>query len=332
MSVTIPQYTIENGVILYQINTRLPLRSINTSKRYSDFLALRDALCAESGISRGDFPYPLPPKSGVFSSKEKVAFERKLKLAEFLQHLIRDREFQNSPLVHRFLNVPSNFQFTLDLFDSTTEQSRDEKFTISESALSIDKAQWLIYCRHLRSTVNALSASNKIADRVANRDKCTKYIQPNLEKLAAALANLLDRNELTPDEIRSRKTRLIGIQEKLDSIMGETTVPVSEAENSIGEKLSLSSRNLAQPNTCKETDETMGVSNNELLLKQQQIHQDQDKEIEALRKVIARQRQMGEAINAEVEEQNEMLSTFSDEIERSATKVSQARGRTRKIG
>ena len=51
----------------------------------------------------------------------------------------------------------------------------------------------------------------------------------------------------------------------------------------------------------KETPETLPLNNKELLQHQVQIHQNQDKELDQLRVLIARQKQIGELINAEVE-------------------------------
>ena len=81
----------------------------------------------------------------------------------------------------------------------------------------------------------------------------------------------------------------------------------------------------------KETPETLPLNNKELLQHQVQIHQNQDKELDQLRVLIARQKQIGELINAEVEEQNEMLDRFNEEVDYTSSKIKQARRRAKKI-
>ncbi|KAI5956746.1 hypothetical protein KGF54_000363 [Candida jiufengensis] len=81
----------------------------------------------------------------------------------------------------------------------------------------------------------------------------------------------------------------------------------------------------------KETEETLPLNNQELLQHQIQTHQTQDKELEQLRIMIARQKQIGESINQEVEEQNYLLDKFNGEVEEATDKIKQARRRARKI-
>ena len=79
----------------------------------------------------------------------------------------------------------------------------------------------------------------------------------------------------------------------------------------------------------KETPETLPLNNKELQ-HQVQIHQNQDKELDQLRVLIARQKQIGELINAEVEEQNEMLDRFNEEVDYTSSKIKQARRRAKR--
>ena len=82
---------------------------------------------------------------------------------------------------------------------------------------------------------------------------------------------------------------------------------------------------------ASETNDTLPLNNQELLQQQIQIHKNQDQELYELRKLIQRQRELGELINTEVEEHNELLDGFEHEVENAAAKVKSARLRARKI-
>lgn len=324
--ITITGFTEENGVPFYDINVRLPLRSIQCSKRYSDFVTLLNALSAELGISNSDFPYLLPQKSGVFANKRKVATGRQPKLAHFLNQLVKDRDIQNSILVHEFLLLPPKFKFTPELFKDDIAKS-DDKFLIPEALEKINRMQWLSYLRNVRTVVESLNKSNILAAKLANREKASKFIRPNIEKLTEALQHLSQTGEISSQEFKQRTSMLSSLQSDMENIITETPLHSSPDKN-----VKISKRVFYQTsNTPVETSETVNLSNKGLLQRQQQIHNEQDKELEALRKIIARQRQIGETINKEVEEQLEILDSFSNEVDVSGAKLSSARQRVKKI-
>ncbi|KAM9902999.1 hypothetical protein OXX79_003631 [Metschnikowia pulcherrima] len=326
--ITIPDFTEKNGVIYYNLCVRLPLRSIQTSRRYSDFVALVDALCVELGISKPEFPYELPPKGGIFASKQKIASERQTKLARFLSLVIRDRDLQNSTLVHEFLRLPSNFKFTPDFFkDEGGAANPDDKFLITEDAASISRMQWLTYLKNVKVVAESLDGKGDLAAKLANREKAAKYIRPNIEKLAEALQHLSQTGEISSQELKQRTSMISSLQSKIESVVTEKPSRASPEKN-----VRLSKRVFYQAsNAPVETTETIDLSNKELLKHQQQIHTEQDQELEALRRIIARQRQIGETINREVEEQSELLDSFSNEVDVSGEKLKNARGRVKKI-
>lgn len=81
----------------------------------------------------------------------------------------------------------------------------------------------------------------------------------------------------------------------------------------------------------QETADTVNLTTAELLQQQKQIHKDQDHEVEQLRQIVARQRQLGQAIGDEVDLQNEMMDQFSEEIDRTKDKLAGARERAKKF-
>lgn len=327
--VSIPEFLDISGTIYYRVKISLPLRSISVEKRYSDFVELVKSLSGELGLSTSDFPYKLPPKSGPFGNKRKIAEQRQLRLTEFLLDIVKDRDLQNRVTVHRFLQLPKNFRFSRDLFESEDVKYNDEKFLIDDSDAAIEKDQWLTYFRVVRSSVSKLSQDKNLAAQVETREKIKKYIQPNVEKLTRSLSHLSNTGVIDKSEVTSRTTKLSQLQNDIE----QTLSIHSRMEREPATNISLMGRVFGKPGAgvVREQESTAGLNNQQLFQQQQQIHQQQDQEIEQLRKIIARQRLMGQAINQEVEEQNEMLDRFSEEVDSSSDKLRNARTRAKKI-
>lgn len=322
MSISITDTHFENKVVYYLVEVVLPLRRITVNKRYSDFVLLVAALTKELGISTSDFPYELPPKKRLFSNLDQIVAERKFRLSEFLNAVVRDLDLCNRRPVHRFLNLPQNFKFTRDLFGSDKEPVSDDKFLIDEDAGAITKNQWLTYLRVVKSSVQSLSTDQSMASRTEARARINKYVLPNVEKLGVSLAQLSQKGAISGAELKERTQALAAVQARVESVLApekkeETTGFLRPFERTRYEAV--------------DTKDTIALSNTELLQRQQQIHKDQDSEVEALRKIIGRQKQIAQMINLEVEEQNEMLNQFNDEVEASTEKMNGARGRAKKI-
>ncbi|KAI9816479.1 MAG: hypothetical protein M1827_001611 [Pycnora praestabilis] len=80
-----------------------------------------------------------------------------------------------------------------------------------------------------------------------------------------------------------------------------------------------------------ETSRTRELDNEGVLQLQKQMMQEQDLDVEALAKVVARQREIGFAINGELEEQNALLRLMDEDVERVQGKVGVAKKRIGKI-
>jgi hypothetical protein len=66
----------------------------------------------------------------------------------------------------------------------------------------------------------------------------------------------------------------------------------------------------------KETERTRELDNQGVLQLQKQTMEDQDMSIEELRKIVQRQKELGIAINAELEIQNELLKLTDEDTDR----------------
>lgn len=81
----------------------------------------------------------------------------------------------------------------------------------------------------------------------------------------------------------------------------------------------------------KETKETRELDNSGLLQLQQQKMKEQDLDVDEIRKIVQRQRELGVAINQELEVQNEMLKMVDADVERVGDKINIAKKRIGKI-
>jgi regulator of vacuolar morphogenesis len=81
----------------------------------------------------------------------------------------------------------------------------------------------------------------------------------------------------------------------------------------------------------KETAETRELDNTGVLQLQKQKMADQDLNVEELRKIVQRQRELGVAINNELEVQNDMLRMVDEDTDRVQAKMEVAKKRIGKI-
>lgn len=324
--ISVPSFEEENGAIVYQIHTQLPLRLIRASRRYSEFDNLVSSLSKELGILKSDFPYELPPKGGLLANKLSVATMRKELLAKFLNALVRDRDLQNRSLVRDFLSLPPNAKLTADLFRSgDSNVGAGEKFSIHDKVAEIRPEAWLDYMRKVRASVEGLVDSLDPKVKQANRKKISTYIRPNIEKLAQSLKMLVASGALSPQEVTRRKNDIATLQSKINAVYSDNL--------STNPKDIVNSRRqfFSGPANAEETTETVGFTNEDLLQHQKQIHKDQDAEVDEILKIVIRQRQLAEAIDKEVEEQSEILDDLDSGIDNSNAKIQKGRERAKQF-
>ncbi|KAF7122556.1 hypothetical protein CNMCM5793_000581 [Aspergillus hiratsukae] len=81
----------------------------------------------------------------------------------------------------------------------------------------------------------------------------------------------------------------------------------------------------------KETERTRELDNQGVLQLQKTTMEDQDMSIEELRKIVHRQKELGIAINAELEIQNELLKLTDEDTDRLQKKIEIGKKRVGKI-
>ncbi|KAI3407075.2 hypothetical protein KGF56_000062 [Candida oxycetoniae] len=305
MSITIPSEIDIDGSTYYQIDIKLPLRSYSIKRRYSDFNHLVSSLCHHLGINQKDFPHLLPGKRINWLNKGHVVEERKRELAQFLNNMICDKSLHNEPEFLCFLQLPKNFRF----------QDKPE----------ITNDNWYEIYRKLKNDlINESAGDEKNVNLVRLKERMRNSYQPTIDNLSKAVRG--DNKE----ETSKKKALVTQLQNILDQLqIYEHSKP--RDNNTERRVLGGGGGGGSKKNSATETEETISLNNRELLQHQVQIQKDQDKELEHLRMMISRQRQIGETINTEVEEQNYILDKFNEEVENTTNKVQQARRRARKI-
>ena len=110
LKVSEPQVTgggvFSKKYVVYTV-TCLPL-GWSVKRRYSDFLWLREALCA---CYLSSYLPPIPPKKTTGSLEEKTIFKRQLALNQFMVVLSMDKLILGSPLVLGFLQETDDSKF-----------------------------------------------------------------------------------------------------------------------------------------------------------------------------------------------------------------------------
>ena len=328
--ISIPNDIEIGGATYYQIHIKLPLRSFIVKKRYSDFEQFISNLCDNLGINVKDFPYSLPAKRiNWLNNKNSIIEERKVELTKLLNNIIKDRSLQNEKIVLEFLQLPINFKFNNDIFKNDDNDG--------PSFLNMDVStsdSWLQVYRSLKQDIQDCQYPLSIQEKIRIKQKINTTYQPILQNLLKSRSQL----SLSNDEKQKRTSLINQLQTTLETILNSQLYQQSHASDNMPGGFRQAKRVLGAtppppdlPKETKETKETLPLSNQELLQQQIQIHKQQDQEVEQLRHLIARQRNMGELIHNEVEEQNLMLDRFNEEVDSAGDKIKNARHRARKI-
>ncbi|KAG7194553.1 uncharacterized protein KQ657_004768 [Scheffersomyces spartinae] len=336
---SIPSVETEDGVVQYLIQLKVPLRQINVNRRYSEFQQLLEQLSSEAGIKSSDFPYKLPPKRWIKLNTELLIEERRRELAQFLNLLIRDPEFQNNDHVRSFLRLPQSFRFTAAVFKQQNREGNNNDI-VDLNSINIDSSVWLEVVRltdsRIRTIGNELKTSTDTLYTISIRQEMMRLIRPTIEKLQKTLVE----KELSSNEYRRRKALLTRLQESVQLLsedLNKSFQPQQPLQKDLNDRHTLllsgsrpgGRRVLGGP--IEETKQTMALNSQELLQLQKQIQNNQDQEVLQLRGAIARQKQISTAIYNEVEEQNQLLDMLHSDLDVSSDKLAKARAKARNI-
>lgn len=361
--VSIPSATVSNApkpYTVYNISIRLPLRSYTIQKRYSDFVTFHQSLTQTVGAAP---PAPLPSKSWftkTVSSPELTETRRK-GLETYLQSInsVDDSRWRNSPVWRTFLNLPSTFTSqnskASTLHNILTGSSKDAPIS--------DPVIWNDTHRELKQNLHdaRLNLTNRDqASTPAKQHEASAAAKSSLVKAGTLISALDDgltaiqklpaSQRLGAGELRRRKDLLSAARkdkEALENLLNAMTQKskIDSAVANISEHTDLLSTGSGSSTPKltgnkpaargrvlgRETKETRELDNSGLLQLQQQKMKDQDLDVDEIRKIVQRQRELGVAINQELEVQNEMLKMVDADVERVGDKINIAKKRIGKI-
>lgn len=357
VEISIPNATTSTGskpYTIYNLSLRLPLRSFTVQKRYSDFLTLHSGLTDQVGSPP---PATLPAKSWFSKtvSDAKLTEERREALEAYLQTVnsIDDARWRTTSVWRTFLNLPSSFA------NQTSSKAGALHSVLSGpgagGAPITDPVVWLDCHRDLKTQLQDARLSLTNRDQASTPQKqheASAAAKSSLVKsgtlitaLEDGLANIQKDGQggwggqkLGEGEVRRRKDLLAsarkdkeGLENLLNAMVTKSKLDsavasIHDKEALVGTKPRPGGRVLG-----KETAETRELDNAGVLQLQQQKMADQDLDVDELRKIVMRQKELGIAIHQELEVQNEMLKMVDEDVDRVQGKVDIAKRRIGKI-
>ncbi|KEF52767.1 regulator-vacuolar morphogenesis [Exophiala aquamarina CBS 119918] len=359
VEISIPNTSVGGGskpYTVYNITLRLPLRSFTVQKRYSDFLALHSGLSNQVGIPP---PATLPGKSWFSKtvSNPDLTEERRQALELYLQTINNhdDPRWRTTSSWRAFLNLPTSFS-------NTTSSKAGALHSVLSGpggggAPITDAVVWLDCHRDLKNQLQDARLCLTNRDQASTPQKqheasaaaksslvksggMITALEEGLSNIQKSVGSGWDGQKLGEGEIRRRKDLIAsarkdkeGLENLLNAMVTKSKLDTAVA--SIQDKQSLVGNN-PKPKTGgrvlgKETAETRELDNEGVVQLQKQKMADQDLDVEELRKIVHRQKELGIAINQELEVQNEMLRMVDKDVDRVQGKIDIAKRRIGKI-
>jgi regulator of vacuolar morphogenesis len=354
--ISIPNTTISDTskpYTIYNITIRLPLRSFTVQKRYSDFISLQDSLTSQAGSAP---PVALPAKSWFSRtvSNPDLTEERRRGLEHYLRTINEsdDSRWRFTSAWRSFLNLPSSLSSQTGTkagaLHSVLSGPGGAGAPITDATVWLDchrdvKGQLHDARLHLTSRDQA-SSPQKQHEASAAAKSCLVKVGGMIHALEEGLKNIQrdtggwGSQKLGDGELRRRKDLIATAKkekEGLENLMNamatkgkldNAVATMHDTQKLVGAKPKASGRVLG-----KETAETKELDNEGVLQLQKQKMADQDLDVEQLRKIVQRQRELGVAINNELEVQNDMLRMVDEDTDRVQAKMEIAKKRIGKI-
>jgi len=350
---------------LYNITLRLPLRSFVVQKRYSEFAALHTTLTSLTGAPP---PAPLPAKSWLRStvSSPELTEQRRDGLERYLRAVAEspDRRWRDTPAWRAFLNLPAS---TAGSAASASGVRAATVISLRESAAvaAIDPGNWLDLHRELKRALHdarlSLARRDAAAEGGAGRSSpaaaeagfaATRDLVKAgtlLTALGEGLKTLDETGRLGEGELWRRRD-LIALSrverdglDKLSSSLGSglaggagrSDSPAGSADKAAllgGAAGRRAGGRVLGGGPLPETQQTRELNNQGVGQLQQQLMRDQDADVEALGRILTRQREMALQIKDEVDAHTEMLGRMDEDVDRVAAKTKVAKDRVRRLG
>lgn len=300
-SVSIPEY--ETGKpVMYVLSVDLggehPPYTIK--RRYNDFLKLAADVESEMGEPVAVAP---PPKPGLW---EKVDIEqRRNELEIMLTALLRVPDFADSLAVNNFLDTYSH------------------RHSSKKASIIMD---WISTTSEISKLITDARNGTK---NISYARQCIVQAKALTHQLQRSVENQERAHQLGRGEFGRRKQQLDGYLLSLHQLERKRV----ETDSDPWDQLFPNSGGVgAKPDrVLGETSETRKLNNAGLMQQQQTAMDDQDLALEEMLAQVARQKELGLAINTELVKQNEMLEELDGDVHRVNAKLNEARRKTSKL-
>jgi regulator of vacuolar morphogenesis len=371
VEISIPSTTVSNTskpYTLYNITLRLPLRTFVVQKRYSEFTALDSILRAQTSLAP---PVPLPAKSWFrsTSSSPELTESRRRGLEAYLRAIAEspDRTWRETSAWRGFLNLPSSTAAGYSSRPGGEGMRGPGEGAASDPTVWLDVLREMKGLLHdgrlFLARRDAATTAQAQHEAGANAKRCLVKAGTLLASLEDGLKAMAEETRgkggdsgwggkaagVGEGELRRRRDLLASAKvekEGLEKLSVSLAVKSQGASSSSGggaatatqqDKSALFGPGVARPSgrvlgaPVPETDKTRELDNEGVLQLQKQIMKDQDLDIEELAKIVRRQKNMGIAINEELEDQIKMLERVDEDVDRVKAKVDIAKKRIGKI-
>ncbi|GAB7353084.1 hypothetical protein MBLNU459_g3629t1 [Dothideomycetes sp. NU459] len=371
LQISIPTTSVAPGdnkpYTLYHVQLALPVRNHETKKRYSDFVALHDALVAQTAQPP---PNALPAKSWFRRTVGNEAYTeaRRRELEAYLRAVVTapDGRWRASSAWRAFLDLPSSG-------GAAAAAAKDGGPPRAAEGAIADPAVWLDVHRAVRTQIHAarqLLQRREAAQTAQEQHAVSADAKASLVRAAAGVARLdtslgllaksrgsdaggwgSGGGSLGEGEIRRRRDMLGQARMEIEGVEAGLRALVVKSSGSMlngasggaaateSDKEGLwrgtsaphrAGRVLGGP-SAKETERTRELDNDGVLGLQKQIMVDQEQDVLEIGKAVSRMKEMGIMINEELVVQNQMLGLVDQDVDRVQGKIDVAKKRISKI-
>ncbi|TGZ85202.1 SNARE complex subunit [Ascodesmis nigricans] len=351
----------------FHIHLALPMRNLTVKKRYSEFVDLHSSLTTHTGAPP---PSSLPPKSyltGTVGNPTRTE-NRRAGLESYLRAILThpDSRWRDSPVWRTFLSLPASFTVSSPPPSSAGQRRQSTSiYSGLPTGPITDPSLWLDSHRDLKGHLHDARIWLGKRDQAATPQEAqeasteSKRSLVKASSLISALdAGLKDRGDnnneptLPPGEIRRRKDLIATARKERDALeslasaiasrananLASTTTGTTSSSPQSQQKAALFNgrrngvpgrRVLGGP--AQETEQTRELDNTGVLQLQKQVMEDQEQGVMRLLGIVRKQKELGLAINEELEVQNEMLNNLEEDVDRVDKKTRIAKKRADKI-
>lgn len=344
----------------YRIDIQAAVRHWHIWKRYSDFVRLHNQLIESfPGIS---MPANLPTKRifpPTISAPDRIE-DRRHGLEDYLRSIqsYRDDRWRKTDIWVNFLALPHEKKPELFSFRSWLDEY-DELLSLSREI------------RSLISSRNTHQSQHEVSDAMRCEVKAKKDLMTLSARLGNLDSSLSEADAIVQGEERRRQDKLSSLKLERDVLVQLISVTRQDFSNKkkdtplphhassaalldgrsfadIGfdqqikrnktvpaaahhQRPTRAFGNALRQQQLQETEATKGLDNKELLNYQAQLMKDQDIHVEQFSQLLSRQKEIGLAINYELENQIDVLESLDIQVDNTGTKLAFANKKLSKI-